>query len=558
MNSKGNAISNSLGEIKSNGFRLYALLAMVCLLLCMPNLNAQEYFKEDSLHSVYNSSEDVKSRVNALIDLSNLHGSNDVKKSLIYAKKALDESLQSDDYVMQAIAYSNLGISFMNIGSYDKATQYFLESKGLIEQHDDIKRLAGILVNLGAVRFMLDDMEGALQNYSQALELNHKLLAMGDSVYMDQIQVFYINIGSVYDRLENNEAAIQYMNQAVEASKSKNDLYHLSKANNNLGEIYIRLKDYNRARTNILNGLRNRQQIKDLNGMASSYLNLTDLYLALEKVDSAVITNGKAVQLGEELGSYALLKSAYEQKAAIFEKRNDYKTANEALKQYYAVKDSLINESVIENTTSLQMEYEFSKIDEERIREHKLFRIKMFATLASLVAFLTGFVLLFFLWRSRAERIEVERQNLEKDLELKNKELTTNVMYLLKKNELIGKVSERLLTLKSKMKPENKSSLQSIIFDLQAGADSDVWEEFELRFQQVHNDFYERLQESAPDLTPSELKLCAFLKLGMNSKEIATLIHQSPKSIEVKRSKIRKKLGLTNTDTNLTTYLNQL
>jgi len=152
----------------------------------------------------------------------------------------------------------------------------------------------------------------------------------------------------------------------------------------------------------------------------------------------------------------------------------------------------------------------------------------------------------------------LENQNLEKDLEMKNKELTTNVMYLITKNELIHDISKRLFQLKSHIKKENVNSLQRIIFDLQAGMDKDVWEEFELRFQQVHLDFYKKLKESYPELTPGDIKLCAFLRLNMTSKDISAITHQNIKTVEAARGRLRKKLNLTNTEVNLYTFLEEL
>jgi tetratricopeptide (TPR) repeat protein len=537
-------------------FRL--ILVLLLGLIITTGVEAQESFKEDSLLTVYKSSDDPITRINALIDLSIMFGNNDIEKNLEYANKALEEALLSDNYMIKAQAYSNLGVSFMGVGAYDKATELFLKSKALIEQNDDIKRLAGVVINLGAVRFMLGDMDGALSEFHEALELNNKLLETGDSTYVSQMQIFYINIGSVYEKMNNNKAAIEYMNKAIEASVRRNDSYHLAMANNNLGEIFLKQKDYSKARSHIGRSLEIRRNINDLSGMAFSLLNLAELYIDLQKTDSAIIINQQAIDIGKKLNSLDVLKSTYEQKAEIFEKVGDYKSTNSALKNFYAIKDSLQNKSVIENTTRLRMEYEFAKIDQERERKHHIFTIKMYAAIALLILLLVIFILLFSLSRSRTTRIRTEKEALKMDLEIKNKELTTNVMYLLKKNELIGSISNRLLTLKSKMKDENKGAIQRIIFDLQAGAESDVWEEFELRFQQVHIGYYKRLQELAPDLTPSELKICAFLKLNMNSKEISSLIHQSTKSVEVKRSKIRKKLGLTNTDTNLVSYLNEI
>lgn len=554
-----NLYHKNLGTFGQSQSNLLKKICVVFLVLSIAKLSySQEYFKEDSLYSVYKSSEDKSVRVNALIDLSRLFELNDFSKSMDYASQALDEALKSDNYLDQAHAYSNLGASFMGMGSYDKATELFLKSKALVEDNKDYKQLVGIVFNLGVVRFMLDDMDGALEEFNLALDLNNRLMAQGDSVYMSQIQVFYINIGSVYERKKNYKAAIEYMNKAIDASLKNDDFVQLAKANNNLGEIYLEQHDYINAKKYIQIGLDYRREMDDLIGISRSYINLVDYYISINQLDSAIIVNRAAIKIGKELNALDILKESYEQKSIIFEDKQEYSIANQALKDFYAIKDSLQNESVIEKTTRLQMEYEYNKQAEVRKQEHYELMLKVYSAIALLVLLLVIFVLLFFLWKSKARTARIEKEGLQKDLDLKNRELTTNVMYLLKKHELINSISDRLLRLKAKMKMENRESIQKIIFDLQDGAEPEVWEEFELRFQNVHIGFYKKLQELAPDLTPSELKICAFLRLNMNSKEISALIHQSVKSVEVKRSRIRKKLGLTNTDTNLVMYLSEL
>lgn len=78
-----------------------------------------------------------------------------------------------------------------------------------------------------------------------------------------------------------------------------------------------------------------------------------------------------------------------------------------------------------------------------------------------------------------------------------------------------------------------------------------------MHFNRVHLDFYKKLQRIAPDLTPTELKLCAFLRLNMSTKEISSLTQSSDRSIDVMRGRIRKKLNITNTTTNLITFLSE-
>jgi len=104
---------------------------------------------------------------------------------------------------------------------------------------------------------------------------------------------------------------------------------------------------------------------------------------------------------------------------------------------------------------------------------------------------------------------------------------------------------------------EKEAWIQDILREMQSNLDNTVWNEFEVRFQQVHKDFYRKLMQKYPDLTPNEIKICAFLKLNMSSKEISAITFQSVKSLEVARHRLRKKMGI-DRDDNLVSVLQDL
>ena len=82
------------------------------------------------------------------------------------------------------------------------------------------------------------------------------------------------------------------------------------------------------------------------------------------------------------------------------------------------------------------------------------------------------------------------------------------------------------------------------------------WKKFEQNFDQVYVDFLKRLEESLPQLTTTDKKICAYLKMGLSSKEIAPPLNITVRSVEMNRYRVRKKLGLGRED-NLTTYLDK-
>ena len=156
------------------------------------------------------------------------------------------------------------------------------------------------------------------------------------------------------------------------------------------------------------------------------------------------------------------------------------------------------------------------------------------------------------------EKLEAEQTILKESLDYKDRELTANALFLLKKNELIAHIAERLLKAKSTFKQENQKIVQDIVRDLQNSQDEHNWEEFEAHFTRVHSTFYQTLKEQFPALSPNERKLCAFLRLNMSTKDISAITHQSLNSITVARSRLRKKLNIEGEDVHLIDFLQSI
>jgi DNA-binding response OmpR family regulator len=137
-----------------------------------------------------------------------------------------------------------------------------------------------------------------------------------------------------------------------------------------------------------------------------------------------------------------------------------------------------------------------------------------------------------------------EEDRLNSELEHHKKELAIAALHLAnyqKRNE------ELLVEIKNLIPYINKEGMEivrKIINDNKSNYESDFLDIFETQFRDVHTDFYERLDQQHPELTPTEKKICTFLKMNLNTKEIAVLLLSTPASIEVARSKIRKKIGL--------------
>ena len=121
-------------------------------------------------------------------------------------------------------------------------------------------------------------------------------------------------------------------------------------------------------------------------------------------------------------------------------------------------------------------------------------------------------------------------------------------MSLIKKNEFLNGIKNELKTAEN---PKIKSVIQLINRNIN---NNDDWQFFEEAFNNADKDFLKKVKSIHPELTPNDLKLCAYLRLNLSSKEIAPLLNISSRSVEVKRYRLRKKMNLPH-ESSLTNYI---
>ena len=162
------------------------------------------------------------------------------------------------------------------------------------------------------------------------------------------------------------------------------------------------------------------------------------------------------------------------------------------------------------------------------------------------------------LFRQRVEDSELElsrvkRQKLETEVGFKNQELASATLHLVQKREMLAGLKSDLskLLLKMRNKEARPQDLQKLIRLVERDLENDSeWDQFAHHFDQVHQGFLTRLKEQYPILSPNDLKLSAYLRMNLSSKEIAPMMAISVRGVEAGRYRLRKKINLPN-DANL-------
>ena len=144
--------------------------------------------------------------------------------------------------------------------------------------------------------------------------------------------------------------------------------------------------------------------------------------------------------------------------------------------------------------------------------------------------------------------IKLNNEKLRNDIEGKNRELATSTMSIIKKNEFLSDIKNELMN-------GGEKSISKVIRIIDKDLNNtDDWKMFQAAFNNADKKFLRKIKTKHPGLTPNDLRLCAYLRLNLSSKEIAPLLNISPRSVEVKRYRLRKKMQLDH-DINLTNYI---
>ena len=145
--------------------------------------------------------------------------------------------------------------------------------------------------------------------------------------------------------------------------------------------------------------------------------------------------------------------------------------------------------------------------------------------------------------------MEINNEKLNQEIDSKNRELAISTMSIIKKNEVLNKIKKELK--KSGNRSDTKGAIDLIDSSLNNTKD---WKFFKQAFNNADKDFLDKIKAAHPELTPNDLRFCAYLRLNLASKEIAPLLNISTKSVETKRYRLRKRLNLDH-DQSLVNYI---
>jgi len=549
--------------------------SFLAVLIMMAQMGFSQQTKVlDSLHYKLETSRNDSVKIYTLVGLSREYLYSNINLSLEFAERSLTLAEKTASKRMVDYAVFNLGVVYFELGAYEISAKYFYRYLDIKKESGNPKEIAYAMTNIGAIRTQMKQYDLAEEMFLESLNiLNNYRESLDLENPFPEIISIYNNLGVIYKEKEDTLKAVEYYSKGIIiARKLAPQDKNLSNLLNNLGNSYIDLNKFDEAYNLLNEALEMRLEFGDKTGMASSYRNLGNYFHKTGDDKSAVLFYQKALTLALESGVNTLISAVLKR---YYEFYNDKSNADSALKYHLMLFDyneKINKEETLKELTQLELTSQFHEKEKIRMAEQKR-KDQLYLTLGLFLIMMAAIAgLLYFLALSRIRRLNLEKVNtslkeknlllekerLENELELANKEMATNVIYQIQKNELVNDIVQKLLKHSPNFKKENQDLIRSIISDLEKTQKKTVWDEFELRFQSVHTDFYAKLNEINPELTLNERRLCAFLRLNMTTKEIATITGQMPRSIDVARTRLRKKLNLTNEEVGLVEFLSSI
>jgi len=484
-----------------------------------------------------------------------------------YIVEAQTMSEKYGDSINRATDMFRRGVFAKKLRDYEEAILYY--NKAIVEYRamGNEKLVANLYGNIGNVFNNLQQTDKALIYHKQALEVYQIL---GDSIGMAGV---LNDIGNAYYKEDGDSLALHYYFLAHDINKALGNDIWLSYNLQNIAVIYTEQEKYEEAIRFVQEAINLKIKSKVSKSLITSYATLGDIYFDNGDNEKALETYLKSLDLISKTGINTSLTSIYRRLADVNAVMEKFEQAYFYANEYATEKDSVFNQEKIETINDIQEKYETVAREKEIIelqREHE----KQASRELMLITIIVGIIiismfLLAVIWLKRKKDKEIHRQKElyhKKDKELakseleksklkeeelqhsilyKSKQLSTHALHMMQKNSMLQEIQADIIDLSQKASideaPNYKRINQLISQSLRSHKD---WDVFKLYFEDVNKDFYRRLKEINPELTTNDHRLCALIKLNMNSKEMASVLNVAPNSIKSSRYRLKKKLGL--------------
>ena len=488
---------------------------------------------------------------------------NEHNEALTYLNKGLSHasSITQDEKALelQTKILHLIGASFCDIHMYNEGYEYLLKALKISKKINNQYLTSKIEINIA-------NPLNQIGRYDESIELCKKNLTAERGINTHK-HIIYSILSHNYKGKASYDIALKYNDSAFMESSTRYDqslcltdraILYTDKGNNQEA-----IKTYK----NVLENYR-KEMFKDVEiltlcnyGYLIGLDSMSDI--AIKYIDSAILK-------AKEFDIKVLEKECYASKSELFYKYHKYEDFAESIVKYISLRNSVDSLNDIRSLENIWIANKFRETEEQLRLEKELSDLKNEKAKTRLYMIIIGLgsiiIILILAFNRRNILIknkdiqlknqELEKEVLNKEIEKRNRELTAKALVQMQRQEILTEMAGKLDSIIDD-KFKTSQNIEDVINDIEKYKKSTTHDDFNYYFIKTNPDFYKNLLADFPYLTPYEQRLCAFLRLNLNTKDIATISNISPESAKVARARLRKRLNLVGTNEDLTTFLSR-
>lgn len=411
------------------------------------------------------------------------------------------------------MAANRLAQQYRKIGLTNEALETLNRGYEIALLISDRRTTGDILDTMGNFFSEIGDYQKSVEYHKISLEIAQEIQSDKDIAYS------YNNIASSYQSLGEYELSIKLYLQSIEIKERINDVRGIATSLNNIGNSLVRMEKFAESEEYFKRSIDIKRTLNQPSLLASSLIGLASVYSKQNKTQELQAVLGEVLDFAKNCDSESMLLYTKQQLSEIYAQQGNYEQAYSYLLESYQINEKQRIEQYQKRLTNLIAVFEVNRHEQE-------------ATIQ-----------------------KIKAEQLQRDLDAKNNELTATALNLVKKNEVLQQLKEHIENNDKPNEAGMDSILQTIRKEINSSlADDKSWERFEEQFNLIHVDFLRTIARLYPSLSPVELRICTLLKINLSSKEIASMLCIEAKTVEVYRYRIRQKMKLEQ-GTNLVQHL---
>lgn len=462
---------------------------------------------------------------------------------------------EANDEVLTAKIRAFLGGFHVATGENLKALPLFECNLEVFTRLDNKLWMMRSLNYISAIYEQLGNHAKALEMYLYTVDFALREQLLGD------IDLCYHNIAIVYFRIGDYTKALRYIDLCMERRDQQTDKRGTALTLQLLGSIYVAMEQHENALPVVQQALELFREIGVVGSTVDVYLCLGAIYTELGDADAVMPCYRKAIAIAREIKNDGFIVHSLYRIGSFFMQRKRWSPAIRCL---YAAADiaQAINDRHLQYIIYDKLSMLCEKL--ERLSEALKYK-KLYETLREEVMggkqqqIMASIQLRYDIQKAEQEREKyyLKTKALESEIQHKTRMITSALDAATQRKKLLEKLYARLretIAVRGNKTPLLRALLREVRESMNTRQD---WQQFEVLFEEVHRDFIDRLVHQFPSMSPAETRICALLKTNLSSKEIASLLSLSERTIATHRYSIRKKLGIAS-DANLITCLSSL